>query len=163
MPLPSSEIKANVVPIARLQQREKGAKGLRRSEMQRKPSKLKRGPVGYASAVQKAKVKREGLRIEAAGHFSSGHLEPAHIVSRTHGGCNDEDCVTALTHTQHLLYDRGELDVLPHLTLDEQAHAVKHIGILGALKRTTGENYVPESEVNRRIGVEMSHEGELTP
>jgi hypothetical protein len=144
MPLPSSEVKATVTPIARLQKREKTVKGLKRSQMERKPSTLKQAPLGHASVEQKEKVLREGLRFETKDTFDGGRLEPAHVVPRPHGGCNHEDCVCPLTHLQHERYDRGELSILEHLTLAEQSHAVGHVGILGVLKRTTGETYVPE-------------------
>lgn len=129
--------------------------------MKRRPSKLKRGPVGHASAEQKEKLAREGgSRIPISHTLIEGFfegdlyggpteglfLDPAHIVPRPHGGCDHEDCVIPLLRFQHEAYDRGELDVLPYLRLEEQAHAASHLGILGALKRTTGENYIPERE-----------------
>lgn len=144
MPLPSSEAKSNVTPIVRLEKKPKAANGLKRSQMERKPSTLKQTPLGHASVEQKEKVLREGLRFETKDVFDDGRLEPAHIVPRPHGGCDHKDCVCPLTHLQHERYDRGELSILEHLTLAEQSHAVGHIGILGALKRTTGETYVPE-------------------
>jgi hypothetical protein len=130
-------------PIVKPERRKQGPKGLARAQMERKPSRLKRGPVGHASAEQKAKVLREGRRMETPDRFDAGRLEPAHITPRPHGGCDHEHCIVPLTHFQHERYDRGELDILPHLTLDEQAHAAGHLGLLGALKRTTGDNYIP--------------------
>lgn len=147
----SEQAKRGVTPVEKPERRKKGAKGLARTQMERKPSKLKRGPVGHASPEQKAKVEREHARIlcletAAAGtEYAGVPLDPAHVVPRALGGCDHEDCIVPLSRFQHERYDRGELDLLPHLTLDEQAHAVKHLGILGALKRTTGENYVPET------------------
>jgi hypothetical protein len=164
-PLPSSEAKSNVTPIARLEKKPKSAKGLKRSQMERKPSKLKRGPVGHASTEQKEKVLREGARLDAAtvgvialglGFLDLGPLDPAHIIDRTHGGCDDEDCICPLPRRLHDLYDEKKLDLLPWLTLDEQSHAVKHVGIPSALKRTTGEPYVPE----RMLRV-VSDDGEM--
>jgi hypothetical protein len=153
-PLPSSEAKSNIVPIARLEKKPKAAKGLKRSQMERKPSKLKRGTVGKTSTEQKEKVLREGARIDhmvinltdLIEQFPDGlgPIDPAHIIARAQGGCDDEDCICPLPRRLHDAYDEGKLDLLPWLTLDEQAHAVKHVGILGALKRTTGESYVPE-------------------
>jgi hypothetical protein len=110
--------------------------------------------LGHASPAQKAKVEREGARLwdpaVSVGWDEEHHLEdaevvdPAHITPRPVGGCDDKDCVCPLPRRLHRLYDEGKLDLLPYLSLDEQAHAVKHSGILGALKRTTGDNYVPE-------------------
>lgn len=153
--------KDGVYPIAKPVKREKAARGLsRKSQMERKPSKLKKTPLGHASAEQREKVEREGPRItwellpehtvrlaEERLWFARGGLtpvDPAHVTPRAVGGCDDPLCVIGLPRVLHLLYDAGELDILPHLTHDEQAHAVSHLGILGALKRTTGENYVPE-------------------
>jgi len=154
-PLPSSAAKSNVTPIARLEKKPKAAKGLKRSQMTRKPSKLKRGPVGYASDQQRGKVLAEGCRL--SGHeFPREVIDPAHITPRGMGGCDDSDCVIGLARDLHRRYDEGDLDILPWLTLDEQAHAVKHVGILSALKRTTGESYVPE-----RLLRVVSDDGEL--
>lgn len=106
----------------------------------------KRTTLGHASAQQKAKVAREGARIAAP---SSGPVDPAHITPRTQGGCDHEDCVCGLPRRLHERYDEGKLDILPYLTRAEQAHAAGHLGLLGALRRTTGEDYVPEPRFSR--------------
>ena len=121
----------------------------RRTTLRRGRKGLKNTPLGHASPAQKAKVEREGCRlshlINSQGHYMGVEpvvVDPAHITPRGVGGCDDPLCICPLTRRNHLLYDRGELDILPYLTLEEQAHAVLHVGILGALKRTTGDNYV---------------------
>ncbi len=119
---------------------------MKRSPMVRKPSRLKRTPLGHASSEQKAKVKRQGSRVESRMQTLEQNPDPAHVVPRSHGGCDHEDCIVPLPRDVHNAYDRGEFDLLPYLTLSEQAHAVSHLGILGALKRTTGDNYVVERE-----------------
>ena len=135
-------------PIEKPAKREKAPSRLsRKSEMTRRPSRLHKTPLGHASAEQKAKVEREGPRLETLISIPAEEVDPAHIVPRGIGGCDHEDCVIGLKRADHRAYDRGEVDILPHLTLEEQAHTVSHLGILGALKRTTGERYVPESEV----------------
>lgn len=154
--------KDGVMPISKPEKRPKSHKGLSRSsQMERKPSKLRKSPLGHASAEQKAKVEREGPRLDWTVRFSPelhvlilerlpygvttlGSTDPAHITPRTQGGCDSEHCICPLPRVLHDLYDEGKLDLLPWLTLEEQSHAVKHLGILGALKRTTGENYIPE-------------------
>lgn len=140
---------------------------MRRSGLQRRtPLKqggsLKRSRLGHASVEQKAKVWREGARLwdgavpvrwDEEHHLEDAEVvDPAHIVARAQGGCDDEDCVVPLPRRLHRLYDNGELDILPYLTLEEQAHAVSHLGILGALKRTTGEVYVPERSISGERG-----------
>jgi hypothetical protein len=134
---------------------------MKRSVPLQRDTSLKRGlgpkRKGFtpASREQKNKVAREGARIDySVIEIQSlvdlgdlGPIDPAHIVSRHQGGCNEEACVVGLPRLLHELYDKGRLDLLPWLTLEEQAHAVSHLGILGALKGTTGDDYVPEKEV----------------
>lgn len=165
----SDQVKADVRPIEKPERRKKGPKGLARTQMERKPSKLKRSPVGHASAAQHLKVEREGPRMDAStvdlvalglvdsiGYYDLGPIDPAHIIDRARGGCDDEDCICPLPRLLHSMYDAGKLDLLPWLTRDEQAHAAKHAGLLGALKRTTGEAYVPE-----RLLHVVSDDGEM--
>lgn len=123
----------------------------RRSGLKRGSSRLRKTPLGHASKAQKEKVLREGLRIAPVDYWPAEAVDPAHVCPRAIGGCDSEDCVIPLTRNQHRQYDEGKLSILEYLTLDEQAHAVSHLGILGALKRATGENYVPESEMDRRV------------
>lgn len=151
----SNQAKAGVAPIDKPERRKKSPKGLSRTQMERKPSRLKRGPVGYASPEQKAKVEREGPRLDLSvaeihalvGLVDLGPTDPAHIVPRTQGGCDSEHCICPLPRLLHDLYDDGKLDLLPWLTLEEQAHAASHAGLLGALKRTSTDTYVPQREV----------------
>jgi hypothetical protein len=60
------------------------------------------------------------------------------VCDRALGGCNDADCIVPLRADYHRRYDLGEFDVLPYLTKDEQAHAVRHRGIIQAFQDTTG-------------------------
>ena len=133
----------------------------RHAPLKRGRKGLRRTPLGHASPAQKSKVEREGCRmsylINSHGRFQGVEpvvVDPAHITPRAIGGCDDELCVVPLTRFNHLCYDRGELDILPHLTLEEQAHAVSHMGILAALKRTTGDEYITLDEAQRRFGDE---------
>lgn len=127
-------------------------RSLSRGTELKRTSLPKRTPFGHASDAQKAKVEREGARLgraqpfmrELIGDEPLGEIDPAHITPRPHGGCDDEDCVCPLPRRLHDLYDEGKFDLLPYLTLAEQAHAASHLGLLGALKRTTGEIYLPQ-------------------
>jgi hypothetical protein len=68
-------------------------------------------------------------------------IDPAHLIPRSLGGCGDVLCVVPLCRVHHRAYDRGELDLLPHLEpawRAQLAHAVGHIGLIGALRRITG-------------------------
>lgn len=143
----SSTAKSGVLPITKPEKREKAPRQLsRKAPMERKPSKLKRTPVGHASPRQRVKVEAQGCRVTAARPAESYVVDPAHVTPRGIGGCDHEDCVVGLRRDLHIKYDNGELDLLPYLSLEEQAHAVSHLGILGALKRTTGETYIPQPQ-----------------
>jgi hypothetical protein len=71
-------------------------------------------------------------------------IDPAHLVSRAMGGCGDAACCVPLCRVHYRAYDRGELDLLPHLEpawRAQLAHAVGHVGLMGALGRITGRTW----------------------
>jgi hypothetical protein len=71
---------------------------------------------------------------------------PAHLVPRSLGGCDQPDYVVPLCRVHHTGYDRGELDLLPHLEPSfrtELAHGLTHVGLLGLLRRVTGVRWGP--------------------
>ena len=68
-------------------------------------------------------------------------IDPAHLISRSLGGCGDALCVVPACRRCHRAYDRGELDLLPYLEpvwRPQLAHAVGHVGLIGALRRISG-------------------------
>jgi len=68
-------------------------------------------------------------------------IDPAHLVPRGLGGCEHALCVVALCRRHHRAYDRGCLDLVPFLEprhRAEVAHAVGHLGLIGALRRLSG-------------------------
>jgi hypothetical protein len=72
---------------------------------------------------------------------SVARVDPAHLIPRSLGGCDEPDCVIPLCRKHHRAYDRGELDLLRYLEprwRPELAHAVAHLGIVGSLRRITG-------------------------
>jgi hypothetical protein len=72
---------------------------------------------------------------------SNKRVDPAHLIARSLGGCGDALCVTALCRRCHRAYDRGELDLVPYLEpawRPQLAHAVGHVGLIGALRRISG-------------------------
>lgn len=93
-------------------------------------------PASNASEAQRVKV--AGRACLVCGRES---VDPAHLVSRALGGCDESDCVVALCRPHHRAYDTGRLDLLPYLETGsrvEVAHAVGHVGLVGTLRRVTG-------------------------
>jgi hypothetical protein len=78
-------------------------------------------------------------------------IDPAHLIPKSLGGCGDPLCVVPLCRRPcHRAYDRGELDLLPHLEpawRAQLAHAVGHVGLIAALWRIGG----PGDGSTRRI------------
>ena len=65
-------------------------------------------------------------------------LTPAHLAPRSLGGCDHPDCVVPLCWMHHRSYDTGRLELLPHpepAWRAEVAHAVLHLGLVGAVRR----------------------------
>lgn len=101
-------------------------------------------------ADARAKVEREGkCRLsDHPLHVCDGPLEAAHTVRRKYDTrvqahrldylWVNPDSVVPLCPAAHREYDAYRLDLLPFLTLDEQADAVRRVGIVRALARLTG-------------------------
>lgn len=71
--------------------------------------------------------------------------ECAHVMGRRFDSHREDgvlwvnpDSVIPLCPNAHREYDAHRLDILPYLTLDEQADAVKRVGIIRAIARLTG-------------------------
>jgi hypothetical protein len=65
-------------------------------------------------------------------------ITPAHLAPRSMGGCDEPDCVVPLCWMHHRAYDTGELELLAYLEpawRTEVAHAVIHLGLIGAVRR----------------------------
>lgn len=91
------------------------------------------------------KVASEG-RCRVCGRVES--VQAAHVIGRRHddagGRVDPRDIVPLCSRTPegaggcHQAYDDARtLDVLPYLTLEEQSRAALHVGLVGALRRTT--------------------------
>ena len=110
---------------------------LRAKTQLRRSTPLRRTPSMTATDAQRAAV--AGRRCVVCG--IDGRIDPAHLIPRSLGGCGDALCVTALCRRCHRAYDRGELDLLPYLEPGWRArlaHAVGHVGLIGALRRISG-------------------------
>lgn len=114
-------------------------------------SKLKQGRGFAASFAQRQKARTEPCVVTGRFHNETW-VDPAHLVSRAQGGCDDPLCVVSLRRGLHRAFDEGNLDLLPALIgrrVPELQHALGHYDgdLLGLLHRLTGERYVPAKEV----------------
>lgn len=106
-------------------------KPLRRTKLLERTSSL------AATDSQRAAVAGRSCIVCAATH----RIDPAHLIPRSLGGCGDALCVVALCRRCHRAYDQGQLDLLPYLEPAwrvQLAHAVGHVGLIGALRRVSG-------------------------
>ncbi len=117
-----------------------------------RPPKVERerGPISAASPDQ---ARKRALGASIVSGATRG-LASAHLCSRGMGGCDDPLCIVPLTHAEHEAFDRGDLDLLPHLVprhAGEMAHALIHYrGDLPALlERLTGVAWAPVDRKER--------------
>lgn len=106
---------------------------------------LARSRLAPASKAQRAKV--AGSRCLVCGRAT--RVDPAHLIPRSLGGCDDPACVVALCRPCHGAYDAGALDLVADLEPGyrlEAAHAVSHVGLVGALRRLSGRRPIPVDE-----------------
>ena len=104
---------------------------------------LKRTTSMAATDAQRAAV--AGRPCIACG--SEHRVDAAHVVPRALG-CGDALDVVPLCRRCHAAYDAGELDLLPYLEPGfraQVAHAVGHVGLIGALRRISGKHRRPET------------------
>ena len=109
---------------------------LRAKEPLRRSKPIRRTPSMAATERQRAAV--AGRRCVVCG--TDRRIDPAHLIPRSLGGCGDPLCVVPACRAHHRAYDRGELDLLPNLEpawRAQLAHAVGHVGLIGALRRIT--------------------------
>ena len=97
----------------------------------------KNKPRSWADA--RAKVDEEGECRVCGSH--SG-LQAAHIIPRSLGGRQHRDSIVPLCERDHRSYDNFRLDILPYLTHDEQAEAVRVMGLERARRRLAPSAYV---------------------
>lgn len=109
----------------------------------RRKSPSKPRAVSPASKEQRAKL--VGRSCIVTGDREG--LTPAHLCDRSLGGCDSPLCVVPLRADVHRAYDDHALDLLPYLEAhglrEEIAHAVMHLGLIGAMERLTGESWRP--------------------
>jgi hypothetical protein len=110
---------------------------LKRGTALKRRAPLNRSPAMTASEAQRAAI--AGLPCIVCG--ATGRTDPSHVIPRSLGGCGDPACTVPLCRTCHRAYDTGRLDLLPYLEpawRTQLAHAVGHVGLVGALRRISG-------------------------
>jgi hypothetical protein len=111
----------------------RGRPPARRTPLKRTTA-LKRRPFAPASPAQRVKVKGQRCLVCK----SATRIDPAHLIARSAGGCDDAACVVPLCRSCHRRYDSGGLDLVAYLEPGhraEAAHAVAHVGLAAALRR----------------------------
>lgn len=107
-----------------------------------KQTKLKPGRGFAASPAQREKVR--GLPCRVCDNPSADRVDPAHVIPRGIGGRGTPEEVVPLCRPHHDAYDKERtLDLLPHLTHEEQAKAVETVGLITALQRITNRRWAP--------------------
>jgi hypothetical protein len=109
---------------------------------------------GISEASPPQRAKATVCIVTGARRDEGWTVDPAHLASRAHGGCDDPLCVVGLRRDLHEAFDRGEFDLQPYLLahglVEEIAHALVHYrgDLLGLAARLCGERaFVPERSV----------------
>jgi hypothetical protein len=116
---------------------------MRRRAPMRARAKMRRSkPLERSASMAATDAQRAAVAGRVCVVCRSGHrVDPAHLIPRSLGGCGDALCVVPACRRCHRAYDRGELDLLPYLEpawRAQLAHAVGHVGLIGALRRISG-------------------------
>ena len=115
---------------------------LRARKPLRRSSSLQRTPSMVATDAQRAAVAGGLHRLRRRPADRPGPPDPA-LAGRL---WRRALCRAALCRRCHRAYDRGELDLLPYLEpawRAQLAHAVGHVGLIGALRRISGRREPP--------------------
>jgi DNA-binding response OmpR family regulator len=114
----------------------------RRARLRRKAHPRRTTALQHTSSMAATDAQRgavAGQRCIVCG--TDRRIDPAHLIPRSLGGCGHPLCTVPCCRLHHRAYDRGELDLLPYLEpawRAQLAHAVGHVGLLGAFRRITG-------------------------
>jgi len=114
---------------------------LRAKSPLRRSTPLQRTTSMTATDAQRAAV--AGRPCIACG--SEHRVDAAHVIPRSLG-CGDALDVVPLCRACHRACDAGQLDLLPYLEpayRAQLAHAVGHVGLIGALRRISGQGRRP--------------------
>jgi hypothetical protein len=126
---------------------------MKRTPLRRRAKLRARRPLRRTSPLQRtaSMVATDAQRMAVAGRRcivcgTDRRIDPAHLIPRSMGGCGDPLCVIPACRVHHRAYDRGELDLVPYLEpawRPQLAHAVGHVGLIGALRRVSGGRQDP--------------------
>jgi hypothetical protein len=129
---------------------------MKRTPLRRRGKLRARKPLQRTTPLQRTSsmAATDAQRAAVAGRCcivcgADRRVDPAHLVPKSLGGCGHALCVTALCRVCHRAYDRGELDLVPYLEpawRPQLAHAVGHVGLIGALRRISGRRVHRDDE-----------------
>ena len=129
-------------------------KGLRRQARLERRTALRRltppqrSTASPASEAQRAKV--AGRACLVCGRRPA---DPAHLVPRSLGGCDEPECVVPLCRRCHRAFDELRLELLPHLEpayRTELAHALRHLPLIALVERVTTQRWPAEPAAGGR-------------
>lgn len=129
---------------------------MKRTSLRRRASLRARQPLGRNKPLQRTPslAATDSQRGAVSGRpcIACGaphRIDPAHLIPRSLGGCGDALCVVPLCRRCHRAFDTGQLDLLPCLEPGwraQLAHAVGHVGLIGALRRISGSRTSPPAQ-----------------
>ncbi len=122
---------------------------MKRTPLRRRAQLRARTPLRRTTPMEQtpSMAATDSQRLAVAGRVcivcgATHGVDPAHLIPRSLGGCGDPLCIVPLRRRPcHRAYDSGELDLLPYLEPGwraQLAHAVGHVGLVGALRRISG-------------------------
>ena len=121
---------------------------MKRTPLRRRAQLRARKPLRRTTPLQRtaSMAASEAQRAAVAGRpcivcGAEQRVDPAHLIPRSLGGCGRPALRRPCCRACHRAYDSGELDLLPHLEpawRAQLAHAVGHVGLIGALRRISG-------------------------
>lgn len=118
--------------------------GLRRGAATQRRTPLRRSGFKAASPAQRRKIAPFGCLV-----CRRRPCDPAHLVSRRHGGCEHPGCVVPLCRACHRAFDDGRLELLGCLEPGfraQLAHALSHVSLAWLVGRVTAGRWRPGVE-----------------
>ena len=114
----------------------------RRAKLRAHKPLRRRKTLGRPPSLAATEAQRTAVAGRSCTAYGSEHrIDPAHLSPRSLGGCGEPICAVPLCRACHQAYDPGQLDLLPHLEPTwraQLAHAVGHVGLIGALRQISG-------------------------